>query len=73
MGLIDRQENISMVKNLNPMEHSENQVGLQPHSPTLSATYGIIYQVYFKEDFVKSDALLSIDVLKFSLRALIIF
>ena len=29
-------------KNLNPMEHSQNQVGLQPHSPTLSAAYGAV-------------------------------
>ena len=26
-------------KKLNPMEHPLNQVGLQPHSPTLSAAY----------------------------------
>ena len=39
MGLIDRQENISMVK-MKCYGTLLKLGGLQPHSPTFSATYG---------------------------------
>ena len=43
MELMDYQEYISMHgEKHNPMEHSKNQVRLQPHNPTLSITYSYV-------------------------------